>query len=130
LRSRPADLSPGESGAVEPWRPAPLLVYAADRKQVCPAHGPILRGVDAAAMREIGDEQVPRHARAATSFHVRAYIGARHGFVTACVVDRLGEVAFVGVQDDGLWRTKSLTATDSVMSRVSVPSRTGPCSFP
>jgi hypothetical protein len=58
LRSRPADLSPGESGAVEPWRPAPLLVYAADRKQVCPAHGPILRGVEGAAMREIGEYEV------------------------------------------------------------------------
>jgi hypothetical protein len=32
-----------------------------------------------------GDEQVLRHARAATRFHARAYIGARHGFATACV---------------------------------------------
>jgi hypothetical protein len=38
-----------------------------------------------AKSRVIGDEQVLRHARAATRFHARAYIGARHGFATACV---------------------------------------------
>jgi hypothetical protein len=32
-----------------------------------------------------GDEQVPRHRRAGTRFHARAYIGVRNGFVTACV---------------------------------------------
>jgi hypothetical protein len=73
LRSRPADLSPGESGAVEPWRPAPLLVYAADRKQICPAHGAILRGVDGATMREIGEWEVRGDARAETRLLPHGY---------------------------------------------------------
>jgi hypothetical protein len=34
---------------------------------------------------EIGDEEVPRRARAGTRFNARACIGARHGYVTACV---------------------------------------------
>jgi len=40
LAFAPADLSPGESEAVEPWRPAPLLVYAADRKMSYPGCDP------------------------------------------------------------------------------------------
>jgi hypothetical protein len=35
----------------------PLLVHAADGKQVFWADGPLDRGVDGRAMREIGDEQ-------------------------------------------------------------------------
>jgi hypothetical protein len=37
------------------------------------------------ARRAPGDEQVTSHARAGTRFHTRAYKGARHRFVTACV---------------------------------------------
>jgi len=36
----------------------------------------------------LGEEQVLRHARGETRIHVRAYMGARYGFVTACVRQR------------------------------------------
>ena len=56
-RTEPRDVSPHESGAVDPWGRTPLLVHAADGKRVYRADGPVARRVDDAAMREIGDKQ-------------------------------------------------------------------------
>ena len=79
VRSEPRDVSPHESGVVDPSRRAPLLVHATDGKRVFRADGPVAQPGGEAAMREIDDEQVPRHARQDPIGHPGRCLDRRRG---------------------------------------------------
>jgi hypothetical protein len=79
VRSERRDLSPHESGAVDPSRRTPLLVHAAGGKRVYRADGPVARRVDDAAMREIGDKRDCLRRAVDTSLCYRAGLQGRRG---------------------------------------------------